>query len=293
MTELTPDTKYHIGIGPVVEQKIPPGDPYWREFNGAFRNCQLTQLDILTHIYDGHAITTCCEPSWRKAENYHLGQHLGLDFDTEDERSTFAHLLEDPFIKKYASFLHTTPSHAPDKPRARAIFLLDEPIHQAQNYALAATALLSIFGTADRQCKDPVRFFYGCKPGAGDAELIHGQLPLELVKDLVQRYQADERDRRHRRKAPSNPGSTDEERIRAALDHLDPWAIEYDEWVSVLMALHSEMGEAGLTLAESWAAGRPGEVEQKWRSFDANGNVSGCVQVGTLFALARRQGWRG
>ena len=293
MAELTPDTTYHIAIGPVAEQKIPPGDPYWREFNGAFHNCQLTQLDIATHIYDGHAITTCCDPQWRKAENYHLGQHLGLDFDTEDERSTFAHLMADPFIKKYASMLYTTPSHTPDKPRARALFLLDAPIHQAQNYALAASSLLHLFGTADRQCKDPVRFFYGCAPGAGEVELIHSQLPLELVKDLVQHYQDGKRNRGQRRKAPSEPGSTDEGRIRAALNHLDPWAIDYSEWVSVLMALHSELGEPGLTVAESWASGQRGEVEQKWRGFDANGNVSGRVTIGTLFALARRHGWQG
>jgi len=296
MAELTSDKTYHIAMGPVVEQKIPPGDPYWREFNGAFRNCQLTQLDIATHIYDGHAITTCCDPQWRKAENYHLGQHLGLDFDTEDKRSTFAHLMADPFVKKYASMLYTTPSHTPDKPRARVLFLLDEPIHQAQNYALAASSLLHLFGTADRQCKDPVRFFYGCRWPTGEIELLHNELPLGLVKNLVQDYQEAEAVRRSSRpksKRLGNHDSTDEGRIRDALDHLNPWAIDYSEWVSVLMALHSELGQAGLSLAESWAAGYPGEVEQKWRGFDASGNASGRVTIGTLFALAREQGWQG
>ncbi len=290
----TPDTTYHIAIGPVVEQKIPPQDPQWRTFNGAFRSREMTQLEIATCIYDGHAITTCCNPPWRKAENYELGQHLGLDFDTEDERSTFHHLLKDPFIKEHASILYTTPSHTPAKPRARVLFMLDEPIHQAQNYAMAASALLNLFGTADRQCKDPVRFFYGCKPAVGDIELLHNELPLAMIKDLVQRYKDLQAARKQpKRERLSKRGSTDESRIRDALDHLNPWAIDYDEWVSVLMALHSELGQSGLTLAESWAAGQPGEVEHKWRSFDANGNVSGKVTIGTLFALAKERGWQG
>ena len=37
-----------------------------------------------------------------------------------------------------------------EKPRARVVFLLDQPIMQAKNYTLAASALLWVFGTADR-----------------------------------------------------------------------------------------------------------------------------------------------
>ena len=207
---------YHLGLGPVLQNKIAPGDPYWREFNGAFRNKELEQVDIASALYDGHAITTCCEPQWRKVENYKCGQHIGLDFDTEDRRSTITTLMQDSFIDKYASIIYTTPSHTPDRPRARVIFLLDTPIYQASNYALTATALLWIFGAADRQCKDAVRFFYGARPGAAEVEWLNNELPLSLARDLITRYQSTGNATRKRTQRAFTPGTADEHQITDA-----------------------------------------------------------------------------
>ena len=289
----TPITNtYHIALGPVLAGKIAPGSPFWTEFNGSFRNRQLPQLDIASALYEGHAITTCCEPQWRKTENYKQGQHVGLDFDTEDKRSTITTLMKDSFISKYASIIYTTPSHTPDKPRARVIFLLDAPIQQAKNYTLTAASLLWIFGAADRQCKDPVRFFYGGKPGATEMEWLNNELPITLVKDLIQRYQKTGITTRRETQRQYTPHSTDERQIADALKSIDPWQLDYDEWVAVLMAIHSELGTGGLSLAESWADGRPHEIEQKWRSFDGSGNVSGRIGIGTLFAMAKERGWK-
>ena len=131
---------YRVALGPVMQAKLPPGDPRWPEFNGSFVNKDLPGLDIAARLYDGHPITTWHKNHWRQSCNYQMGQHLGIDFDTNDERSSLPHLLKDPFIKKYGAIVYTTPSHTPAAPRARAIFLLDTPIHQAVNYSLAATS---------------------------------------------------------------------------------------------------------------------------------------------------------
>ncbi len=80
-------------------------------------------------------------------------------------------------------------------------------------------------------------------------------------------------------------------KIADALKKIPAWGIDYDEWVSVLMALHREYGDAGLSLAEQWAEGGPNEVARKWRSFRATGNTTGAVGLGTVFALAQRFGW--
>jgi len=215
-----------------------------------------------------------------------------VDFDTEDRRSSIATLKSDPFIQKYGSIIYTTPSHRIDAPRARVVFLLDHPIHQAKNYTAAAAALLFIFGAADRQCKDPVRFFYGTKPGSGQVEWLNNELPLSLVRDLIKQHQVAQNARQHKRKRRYSPNTTNDNHVAAALDHLDPWALEYDEWLGVLMAIHSEMpGASGLSLAESWGDGYPGEIEKKWLGFKTNGNASGQVTIGTLFALAKEHGW--
>lgn len=286
------DTTYKVALAPVQQAKIPAGDPRWQAFNASFVNYELPADHVAAMLYDGHPITTWHKNSWRSTANYICGQHLGIDFDTEDQRSTLPYLARDPFISRYAAILYTTPSHTPDKPRARVIFLLDRPLQHAVNYALAASALLWVFGSADRQCKDAARFFYGGRPGACEMEYPGNVLPFDVVKDMVERYKMTGR-QQHKRMAIGTYGTPDQQRVADALRHLDAWSMDYDQWVHVLMAIHSAFpDDSGLALAESWAQGKPREVEQKWRSFHDTGNGVGRVGIGTLFAMAKERGWQ-
>ncbi len=272
-----------------LSAKLLPGDPRWREFNASFRNLELAPLDLLDVIYNGRAITTHHKDHWRVSQNYLCGQHIGLDFDSEDEKSTLEYLAADKFISRYAALIHTTISHKPEAPRARVIFLLDTPIYQPKNYALAASALLWLFGTADRQCKDAVRFFYGA-PGC-KFEYLQQVLPLEKVKKIIANYQETGARERKRAARPDYLPPASQQEVADALKLIDPWKVDYDEWVAILMAIHSQFGEAGYALAESWADGKPGEVAQKWRSFKQSGNATGMVTVATIFGIAKRFGW--
>src|SRR3990172_298517 len=173
-----PMNTYKIAISNFkLDSKLIPGDPRWSAFNSSFQNLDLESEHILDAIYKGRAVTTHHSNGWRATQNYLCGQHIGLDFDSGDEKSSLSYLSKDKFISKYASFIHTTISHTDEHPRARVMFLLDTPILQAKNYALAATSLLWLFGTADRQFKDAVRFFYGA-PGC-NCNWIDSVLPLE------------------------------------------------------------------------------------------------------------------
>jgi len=271
-----------------LKRKIPQGDPFWHVFNGSFVNTELNVPELMKSVYRGQAITTQ-HKEWRKSENYLLGQHLALDLDSEDEKSTIAWLRKDKFISKYAAFVHTTISHTPETPRARVVFTLDEPIMQAKNYALAAQSLLWLYGSADRQCKDPVRFFYGA-PGCEMIQLDN-VLPLEIVKKLIANYrETGQLEKRHAsRKDYVAPPSQQE--VADALRRIPPWSIDYDEWVQVLMGIHHAFGDAGLPLAENWGDGQPGEVLRKWQSFKDTGNVAGAITVATVFGIAKRFGW--
>ena len=271
--------------------KIPPNDPVWTQFNASFENMDLEMIEIANLIYTGHAFTTWHKDHWRAGKNYQLGQHLALDMDTEDNRSTLPYLASDKFIKQYASIIYTTPSHTPEAPRARVLFLLDTPIQQPANYVLAVSSLLWLFGTGDRQCKDSARFFYGST--GCEVELPNKTLPLAVVKQLIADYQKTglRVKRSHENKQYSAPA--DQKRVEAALSHIPAMGIDYDEWLAVLMGIHSEFGDSGLPLAESWAQGTEGEVERKWRSFNDRGNGTGKVTVGTLFKLAQNNGWNG
>lgn len=281
---------YRIAISRfALTQKIPPGDPFWNTFNGSFTNRQLTAIDLANSIYAGHPFTTWHKDGWRKTANYQCGQHIGLDMDTEDARSSLPELKRDSFVAKYASMIYTTPSHTQEKPRSRIVFLLDTPIMQAVNYSLAAQALLWLFGTADRQCKDPVRFFYGSQ--SCEIEYLENVLPLDKVKELIAKYR-ESGQRELRRQSTHITGTTDQQDVTAALERIPPWHIDYDEWVRVLMALHAEYGDGGLTMAEQWAQGAPGEVERKWKSFHSHGNGNSPVTIASLFDLAKRFGWQ-
>ena len=244
-----------------LDGKIPPGDPIWSKFNASFVNRELELVDIANEIYTAHPFTTWHANNWRNATNYQLGQHIGIDFDTEDERSTLQHLAKDKFIQRYAALLYTTPSHTPDKPRARAVFLLDTPIHQPKNYTLAVSSLLFLFGSADRQCKDSCRFFYGSRDC--QFEWLDNVLPLDTVKQIINQYQAVGNIVKKSHERKDYQPTTDQQEVASALQKIPAMGIDYDEWVKI-----------------------------KWRSFKSDGNGTGQVTLNTVFKMAIDNGWR-
>lgn len=273
-----------------LDRKIPQGDVFWRKFNASFVNRELETDMLMQAIYDGYPITTWHKNNWRNASNYLCGQHLGLDFDQGDKSSTLANLVTDKFILKYGAFVYTTISHTDESPRARAIFLLDQPIMQGKNYALAAAALLWVFSSADRQCKDCCRFFYGSK--RCNFEYINQVLPLDVVKKLIGDYQSAGQEEKHRAMSKDFHAPASQQEVEEALRFIPPWQIEYDEWLSVLMGIHAEFGDSGYSLAEAWGDGKQGEIEHKWKSFDKGGNEAGAITIASVFSIAKRFGWR-
>lgn len=271
-------------------KKIPPGASVWSKFNASFENKDLSTTEIMDVIYKGYPVTTQHKNAWRTSENYLCGQHLALDFDSEDTQSTIPFLMKDKFIQRYGAFIHTTISHTPEKPRARVFFVLDQPIMQAKNYTAAAAALLWLFGTADRQCKDAVRFFYGA-PNC-TMEMIGNILDLETVKKLIANYQETGQIEKHQASKKEYLVPPSQQEVAEALNFIPPWGIDYDEWVQVLMGIHSAFGQEGYQLAENWADGKQGEVKQKWQSFHEAGNTTGQITVATVFGIAKKYGWK-
>lgn len=142
--------------------------PNWRRLNGSFENKDLSLSELIDYIEKQHAITTQ-HHTYRHSDYFISAQHLGLDFDTDDIRSTIEFLLKDEFIRDNASFIYTTWSHTEQAPRARVVFILDREITDKDKYALLAQALVKKFKLSDGSCHDPARFFYG----AGENGTIH------------------------------------------------------------------------------------------------------------------------
>lgn len=167
--------------------KIAQGDiSAWREFNGSFFNADLEPLELMQKVQAGYAYTAQHQ-RYRSAENFTAAQHIALDMDTEDERSSIAVLSVDPFFSEYATFIHTTPSHTAAKPKARVVFCLDRPIADAAKYRELIQSLVYRFDSADKACKDAARFFYGAK--GCDVAWLGNTLTLEdAAKELVLPY---------------------------------------------------------------------------------------------------------
>ena len=178
--------KYRIAINRRATGKIPPGDPAWRTFNDDFQNLTLEPLDIANAIYTGHAYTTW-HNGRRSIDNFIGGQHIAVDLDTGDYRSSIDHLRTLTIVRTYASIIHTTPSHTEASPRARVIFLLDDWITSPAGYQAAATFLVHQFDGADTVCTDAARFFYGAKDC--QIELILSELPLLHLRHEFHRWQ--------------------------------------------------------------------------------------------------------
>jgi len=76
-----------------------------------------------------------------------------------------------------------------------------------------------------------------------------------------------------------------------ALQYISP-DCDYDQWIEIGQALHSEFGEQGCSLWDTWSQGGTKyqgakDIEQHWKSFHQGKGVG----LGTLFKYAKDNGW--
>lgn len=177
--------KHKIAVNRMATGKLPQGDPRWASFNDGFVNSEKELIEIANDIYLGHAYTTWMDGR-RSIDNFILAQHFAIDMDSGDERSSFDALLQHDLVRMYGSLMHTTPSHSAESPRARILFLLDEPITDAAGYQAAAKFLVSQFDGADQACTDCSRFFYGAFNC--DIWMSENILPVRQLRHFYRRW---------------------------------------------------------------------------------------------------------
>jgi hypothetical protein len=152
---------YKVGISTLaLAGKLPQGDARWAALNDSFQNQEIDMLEFINAIYLGHSYTAWFNGR-RKAEHFVCAQHIAVDLDTKDERSTLDTVERNYFFRLHGAIIHETPSHTDNAPKCRAIFLLDEPIQTAAGYRVALETVYQFFDGADIACIDPARFFYG------------------------------------------------------------------------------------------------------------------------------------
>lgn len=130
---------------------------------GAFQTVDYTPRQIADHVLAGNAISIAAHrDNWRKKANFISTQIMGLDFDNN---MSVAQLAADDMAGRYAFLIYATPSSTPEKPKSRALFILDVPITEPAQYTRLLKRLMYHYGQtgaeADKACKDTSRLFYG------------------------------------------------------------------------------------------------------------------------------------
>ena len=293
---------YRIAINSMATGKLPQGDPRWANFNDSFANQQLSLIDIANEIYLGHAYTTW-HNGRRKLDNFICAQHIAIDMDTDDDRSTIEALEHHDLVRMYGGMIHTTPSHTTEAPRARVIFFLDTLIESAAKYSAAAEFLLSQFDGADTACKDASRFFYGSK-GCSIA-LLDNVLPLAHLRHLYGKWKPSQPAKKsddkiidfhnrsvekadvtsYDRKVGNGEPVDKLEEVRSALAKVDPFSVDYNRWIGIIASLKREFGDSARGIAEQWAQGKDGEVDREWNRVKADHGKT--MNVNTIFYLAK------
>jgi len=154
----------------------------WGVYNRSFKAEVLDVGALAAVIQSGYSVAPIFHTS-RHSDNFMSAQILGLDFD----QSSFADLRGDRHIADYAAILHTTTNHRPDAPRTRALFILDQPIYDAAQYADYARAFAWFHRLADQQCTDAARAWFGA---VGCEIEIDGSkvLPIAVLDSVLAEY---------------------------------------------------------------------------------------------------------
>jgi hypothetical protein len=131
-------------------------------------------------------------------------------------------------------------------------------------------------------------------PGVGAYRFVDGHRPTDvslspLPTDVLRLLIPSENVVRHRQVADRSdqPHEADAAEVAEALKYV-PTKMAYEEWLAVLMAVHSEFPDGeGIQLCEEWSPGYKGEIAKKFASFRNSGR-----SIATVFHLAKANGWR-
>lgn len=270
-----------------------PTNINWADLNDSFRNHELDTMRLCNAIYCGHPFCAWMDGR-RSEESFVLAQHLGVDMDTGDYRSSMDALVDHPLVRQYGAIIYQTPSHQSHAPKSRVLFLLDEPIASADGYRLALETVYDLFDGADPACVDPARFFYGNGQllAAGNVDGIwfseNMHFPLTDLRTYTRQYLHHKQSSTETKKAtiPQSQEPINLDIIAAGLNRVNSYAIDYRLWLSVCTGLKNEFGDAAFELARGWseAPGKDTLTKKKWDSFGRRGKP---VTIATVLKVIK------
>lgn len=122
----------------------------------------VTDGELIEAIRNGQTWMPAAMEGGTKRENFHSQQVLALDFDNDDAILDPVEAWQRAYDMDLEPFcLYFTFSATLDRPRYRMVWILDQPIYDAEKIRDYYSGLLELFPEADKACKDVARMFYG------------------------------------------------------------------------------------------------------------------------------------
>lgn len=277
-----------------------------------------TLQDVVDHVKQGHAVCAGQLGGQRRSKANVIGsQWVLLDVDNTaldadgnkiyDPQLTLEQALVHPFIQKYCSLIYTSASHRPDWHKFRLVFLLPQ-FETSTGILEAMIRQLMAQLPHDPACKDASRVFYGNTNA--EIPLFNPDVTLpdewraiatataaeEATRAWQQRHDREVRQAEYQRSLASGELSQQDtdalvESALQAITPRDPGSGNYQECLTVLMALYDHYGESEAErIAQLWSPSIKGtswDVGRKLRSFKRGG-----VTIGSLFHIAKQHGWK-
>lgn len=118
---------------------------------------ELSERQLRTRIKRGHAFSAHYLNTHRRSANFIATNMVAANVEGS---MTIEEARANPYVRKYASFLYTTPSHRSDRARFRIVFKCAGEIKDGREWADAILGLAFTLGT-DRSIADAGRMFFG------------------------------------------------------------------------------------------------------------------------------------
>ena len=145
-----------------------------------WQNATLTLNDFVQLVQKGQAFSAHFQYGYRKSANFICADMIAADINSS---WTIEQIFAEPFVKEKAAFLYTTASHTAEQQHIRVVFLLEQTIIKAKEWAHALAGLGRKLN-ADPSIKDAGRLFYG--NSAGTFYVLNNTLPASDLHDLIE-----------------------------------------------------------------------------------------------------------
>lgn len=166
--------------GVCVHPSIHNKPPVWKpDFADDWEGRSLSLLQLQEHVSAGKAFIGASMTSSRRSSA--AFSHSSLVVIDVDHGLQIADFLAHPLAKQCA-WVYTTSNHSEAQNRYRAIFQLQESVHNAEHYKAIVSLLIKAIG-GDKACSDACRLYYGNDQATHPLWQPKAFLDIAILKD--------------------------------------------------------------------------------------------------------------